>query len=434
MKKIIFSLFLLFLLPLGLSAQRTKVVILTTNDMHAQIQHFPRLATAVQECRDTVATILVDAGDRWTGNVYVDRAPGRLPIIELMNRVGYDVVTLGNHEFDLGPAVLHQAMAASQFATICANMEGETPHHFVTREGIRIGFAGVVTNHSNGHPVGNEDVYRGLTFTDPVQALVRLQTLADSCAMLVGLAHMDVRYVTQAAAEAPRYDLIAGGHDHRTYIERSGRTFFSETGSNVAALGVCEATFEEGKLVDIDFRLVPLADYAPDPEFEQMVAGYYNNPTLSAVIGHLPAPLDRAGVSDLLVQAIREKARSRVAFYHGGGIRLDSLAAGPVQRADVYNLDPFDSHIAIARMSPAQIRAMIFAHPESTVSSLPFELIRDDRGRVVEVRFPGLKERRRYRVAMGDYMFHNQSGIEYKRGRVRERWFITGALEAHLAE
>ena len=45
-----------------------EVVILSTNDMHASISNFPRLATAVAQCRDTVATILVDAGDRWTGN------------------------------------------------------------------------------------------------------------------------------------------------------------------------------------------------------------------------------------------------------------------------------------------------------------------------------------------------------------------------------
>lgn len=74
--------------------------------MHANIENFASLVTAVNLCRDSVATLLVDAGDRWTGNVYVDLAEGRLPIIDLMNHIGYDAATLGNHEFDKGAALL----------------------------------------------------------------------------------------------------------------------------------------------------------------------------------------------------------------------------------------------------------------------------------------------------------------------------------------
>ena len=76
------------------------LVLLSTNDMHAKIQNFPRLAAAVENCRDTAQlVVLVDAGDRWTGNAYVDMAatPG-MPMIALMNRLGYDVATLGRSE------------------------------------------------------------------------------------------------------------------------------------------------------------------------------------------------------------------------------------------------------------------------------------------------------------------------------------------------
>ena len=72
--------------------RRSEFVILSTNDMHASLDNMARLATAVKECRDTVFTIVVDAGDRWTGNAYIDLAKGRLPMIRLMNAVGYDVV------------------------------------------------------------------------------------------------------------------------------------------------------------------------------------------------------------------------------------------------------------------------------------------------------------------------------------------------------
>ncbi|MBR3801390.1 MAG: bifunctional metallophosphatase/5'-nucleotidase, partial [Rikenellaceae bacterium] len=64
-------------------APTRRVVVLSTNDIHGAIQQFPRLATAIAECRDTAEVVLVDAGDRWTGNAYVDKAEQRcLPVIE----------------------------------------------------------------------------------------------------------------------------------------------------------------------------------------------------------------------------------------------------------------------------------------------------------------------------------------------------------------
>ena len=97
-------------------------MILSTNDMHASLENMARLATAVKECRDTVFTVVVDAGDRWTGNAYVDLAEGRLPMIRLMNSVGYDVVTLGNHDFDAGIETLDRAVKYAEFDVVCANI------------------------------------------------------------------------------------------------------------------------------------------------------------------------------------------------------------------------------------------------------------------------------------------------------------------------
>ena len=99
MKKSLFGALLLFVLA-ACSPRMETVVILSTNDIHAHIEKFPQLAEAVKKCRDTVKNvILVDAGDRWTGNVYCDRAAEpRRPIIDLMNRQRYDVATFGNHE------------------------------------------------------------------------------------------------------------------------------------------------------------------------------------------------------------------------------------------------------------------------------------------------------------------------------------------------
>ena len=93
----------------GCAGER-RVVIVSTNDIHSSIDNFPRLATLVEELRAAEGAdrvLLVDAGDRWTGNPFVDLAsPPLYPIVELMNELGYDVATLGNHEFDWGQRLL----------------------------------------------------------------------------------------------------------------------------------------------------------------------------------------------------------------------------------------------------------------------------------------------------------------------------------------
>ncbi|MBQ5619810.1 MAG: metallophosphoesterase, partial [Alistipes sp.] len=161
------------LLALQLTRREQTLVILSTNDMHGKIQRFPHFTTAVEACRDTVdRVLLVDAGDRWTGNAYVDKVslPGR-PIVELMNEVGYDVVTLGNHEFDFGQAHLGGVLdSLCRFEVVCANVESDTttfapvaPYTIVERGGVKIGVVGVVTYYEGqGTPAGNKSSYVGL--------------------------------------------------------------------------------------------------------------------------------------------------------------------------------------------------------------------------------------------------------------------------------
>lgn len=94
----------------------------STNDIHAKIERFPQLAEAVEEARDTATVVLVDAGRPLDGNAYVDLArEPRRPIVDLMNRLGYDAGTFGNHEFDSGQAFLGEMLPNFDFEIIGAN-------------------------------------------------------------------------------------------------------------------------------------------------------------------------------------------------------------------------------------------------------------------------------------------------------------------------
>ena len=407
------------------------IVILSTNDMHASLGNFARLATAVEQCRDTVTTVLVDAGDRWTGNAYVDLAEGRLPIIELMNRLGYTAATLGNHEFDAGRKTLDGAIHHAAFPIICSNMESESEElstlssHYKYRaeNGIRIGFAGVVTNYDNGHPDGHHSIFEGLKFFDPMESATRALESLRWCNVKVLLSHMGDDKDMEYASAGCGYDLLIGGHTHMVVDTTINNTVVGQTGRRLANVGATRIHFEGRRITHIEYENIPLSQYEPNVEFAEQIAEIERNPKLCEGIGTLKTPLDKVGLANLETSLIAKATDAEVAFYHYGGIRLDELAAGDVSLATLFNLEPFDSQLYTMHMNTAQLRKMVIAkyndrlnakesHRIDLFCSVPYDIIVGADGEGTDVKFPTLKEGQVYRVAMGDYIAKKYPGIE----------------------
>ena len=438
MRKFLFCAAVLWGLAACAPRERT-VVILSTNDMHAKIQRFPQLAAAVEACRDTAQiVVLVDAGDRWTGNAYVDKvpAPGK-PMIELMNRLGYDAATLGNHEFDHGQAYLGRMIDSMDFEVVCANAVSDTatfpqlkPYVILRRGGVRIGIVGAVTNYEGpGHPAGNRSSFVGVEFPDPqAEARRYAAELRPKVDVLVLLSHMgDDRDLELLASGGAPFDLVIGGHTHVVRDTVVGGALLTQTGKDLRNVGATTIRLRGRKVESIGFRLVPLSDYEPDALFAEQVAHYYADPELNRPVGELAAAADKQALANWMAAAVADEADAEVGFYHIGGVRLDSLSAGGVSRARVYDLEPFGTRIALMGMTPEQMRRMIVAkynessregHRIDLVSTTPYAIVTDGADRAVDVRFPELEERRIYLVAVGDYVFRNYKGLEYAGGMI----------------
>ena len=413
------------------------LVLLSTNDMHAKIQRFPHLAAAVAACRDTVTTLLLDAGDRWTGNAYVDLAqtPG-MPVIALMNRLGYDAATLGNHEFDHGQAFLGRMLDSMSFEVVCANVVSDTctfpqlpPSVVIERDGIRIGIVGAVTNYEGpGYPAGNASCFEGLSFPDP-------QAKASECAaalrpdvdVLVLLSHMGDDRDAELLARETRFDVILGGHTHEEVDTLVNGTLLTQTGKDLQCVGVTTIRLRGRKIAGIDYRLVPLGGYAPDPEYQAEVDRCYADERLNRPVGSFASAADKAGLANWMASAAAAEAGAEVGFYHIGGVRLDSIPAGGIGTARIYDLEPFGTQIAVMRMTPRQMERMIVAkyneptregHRLDLVSTTPYEILVNEADSAVGVRFPQLRGGRSYRVSVSDYVYKNYQGLEYADGSI----------------
>ena len=244
-KKNIF--FLLFSLSsFSLFAQPSPIVILHTNDTHSRLESYNdkyegndvggvlRRNTFIQETRKQYPnTLLVDAGDFSQGTSYFNLFKG-FPEIELMNQMGYDVVALGNHEFDNGLKALVKRLKIADFKILCANYQFKNkqltkivkPYTTIHIADKKIGFFGLLRDLKK---VVLPDVYKETTFLDPIaaaQKMVDILKNQEQCDIIIALSHLgiDPEYpedITDSivAEHVAGIDFIIGGHTHELLKE-----------------------------------------------------------------------------------------------------------------------------------------------------------------------------------------------------------------------
>ena len=411
--------------------RHSEFVILSTNDMHASLDNVARLATAVKECRDTVFTIVVDAGDRWTGNAYVDLAEGRLPMIQLMNAVGYDVATLGNHDFDAGQKVLDEAIDKAEFEVVCANMQTtsellddvEKSERIVTPEGVEIDFVGVVTSYANGHPDGNDSNFEGLKFEDPQIVAEREGGESDGDVKVL-LSHMGHDRDLALAERYNGYDVILGGHTHRLLDTVVNETVVGQTQRKLKYVGVTKVKMRGSKVVSIEYENISLKNYAKDAEVEAQIKEIEANPALQEVVGSMAHSTNHVGLCNLQTKIIKEATGAEIGIYHRGGVRIiEGLPKGDVTVKTLFDNEPFFSQVHTALMTPAQLRKLIVEKYNDTVNAkeshvvdlyatTPYRIIVDENDMAYDVEFPLLREGRKYKIAVADYVARNYAHFE----------------------
>ena len=223
------------------TGQSQPLVIMHTNDTHSQIDPysykkdinvggFLRRDVAIREVRaENPYTLLLDAGDFSQGTPYFNIFKGYIEV-RLMNAMGYDAATLGNHEFDNGCAALAARLKTANFPVVCANYQFANkklakvikPYTIIERAGHRIGIFGLGVN-LNGYIA--PQIAREVTYLDPVETARKMvaELRAKNCDLIICLSHLgldtnsDNDYLI--ALQVPEIDVIIGGHSHQELNE-----------------------------------------------------------------------------------------------------------------------------------------------------------------------------------------------------------------------
>lgn len=279
-----------------------KITILQTNDTHSRIDPFPmdggryqglggagRRATLVKQVRrQNPNTLLLDAGDVFQGTPYFNIYKGKLNY-EVMTRCGYDVGTIGNHEFDNGVEALADAMNEAHYEMVNCNYDfGDTPlkNHIKTlviRElgPVKVGITGVGIHFVDLVTPPNHE---GVTYNDPVKPLksvVKYLRKDLGCNLVIVLSHLGLTASggfpadPDIAYQVNGIDWIVGGHTHTFMKEpevvksKGGHTTrILQVGWAGVEVGKSDLYFEDGKLiaaetgiisVDSEIAEIPLA-------------------------------------------------------------------------------------------------------------------------------------------------------------------------------
>lgn len=229
-----------------------KTVILHTNDVHGAIAGYAYITALKADYEAKGAeVILVDAGDYSQGTSYVSVTKG-LDAIEMMNAAGYDVVTLGNHEFDYGYTQLKDNMAKAKFKVLCAdvfNADGtpifDANYTYTTKSGVKVGFLGMETPETQTK--ANPTKIKGLTFATndafTKAAADQVEALKDAD-VVICLAHLGVDGESKPYRSTDLYaavkgiDFIIDGHSHTVMTKGENGEPIQSTGTAFANIGV----------------------------------------------------------------------------------------------------------------------------------------------------------------------------------------------------
>ncbi len=376
------------------------LTVLHTNDFHARFEPISkydsgcseednqegkcfggsaRLMTAIEAAKArTNNYILVDGGDQFQGTLFYTYYKGKLAA-EMMNKMGYDAMTVGNHEFDDGPEVLRGFVDTVNFPVLMSNADysGEPllsdaiqKSVIIERGGERLGLIGLT-------PVDTDELSSpgpNVIFTDPVDAVqAEVDKLtAEGVNKIIVLSHSGYLVDQRVAAETTGVDVIVGGHDN-TYLsnvsDRAKGPYPTMVGDTAIVqayaygkfLGELNVTFNDDGVITeaVGEPIIMDAAVTEDEATKARIteAAQPLEEIRNEVVAEAADAIDgersscrqvECEMGNLIADAMLDRVRDQgitIAIQNGGGIRA-SIDAGPVTMGEVLTVLPFQNTLS----------------------------------------------------------------------------------------
>ena len=384
----------------ALAAQNSEdIIILYENDVHCALEGYSKLSAMKKELQETYAHVgVVSSGDYIQGTSLGAISRGQY-IVELMNLVGYDAVTLGNHEFDYRWDRLNELVGIMNTKPVSCNFEkiGETesyfePYTIVSYGDVDIAYIGITTPSTitSSSPAQFKDSNGEYVFTFHATDLYEVvqknidAAKAKGAEYVVAISHIgyaedetyeSIEDIEVLIENTEGLDVVLDAHSHSviegmTLTDKSGdEVLLSSTGTkfeNIGKLMISDGEFKTELIKTVDYEKT---DPVVDAYIEQIYAEY-------AVLGDRKVGVSEVdlvtkdadgnrlvrraetNLGDLCAEAMRSAVGADIGYINGGGIRADILA-GDITFNDLLSVLPFNNMVVLAEVRGQTIKDML---------------------------------------------------------------------------
>ncbi|MWG34129.1 bifunctional metallophosphatase/5'-nucleotidase [Halomarina oriensis] len=367
------------------------VTLLTYNDIQtaaARDGDFPRLVQLVGERRAAHdnPVVVAGAGDQVGPHPLSPVSQWRAPTA-VLNLLQPDADVIGNHEFDYGLAEVSNFTAESEFPWLATNLvnsstgesfDGTQEYEIVERDGVRIGFIGLVDYGATYGKTNIDFAAEGITlqnFTEDGPATAERLKAEEDVDVVVALAHTGIPEAEELAnADDGAIDVIAVGDDELYYPpQETSDTVITEGLARAQFLGELNLTVDtdandvtswEGRLIQTNTSGVEKNASASD-----IINGYRANASLDTNVTYSTVPLDatfatnyheESNYGNLVTDAMRDEANADVAITNAGGIRSDGVyGPGNITGGDIFSTLPFANTLVTVELTGAELKAAL---------------------------------------------------------------------------
>jgi len=370
---------LALLLCAPLYAEVRSLTILHTNDLHARLSPldngrggFAWFASAVRKERANCTDCLfLFAGDLVQGSPVSTIFHG-IPVFEIGNLLGFDVATLGNHEFDYGWPQTKNFISIAKYPIVTSNVVDaggrlmtEKPYVIVKVNGLRVAVIGVMSDDlaSVVTPKAMQDWHSIPAIETARKYAKEVRAQSDLIVLLAHIAPAEERAFLEQAPEIP---VIVSGHAHGGLPEA-----ISENGHIAVRckaygeeLGRLELKVDTEKKAPVEWHwkriVIDHANYQPAPDVQALVKHWEDE--VSARVDQPIAVTARAftkrEVKGIIEQALRDETGADFAWMNAGGVR-DPLPKGQILARNIWDIMPFDNTVVTGTFKGSELPKVV---------------------------------------------------------------------------
>jgi 2',3'-cyclic-nucleotide 2'-phosphodiesterase (5'-nucleotidase family) len=398
----------------GQANEKFTLNVMHSNDTHSNVDNatnninVAKKMTAIKSVRaEKPSALLLDAGDVFSGTLYFNEFKG-LADLEFMNLAGYDAMTFGNHEFDVGTEVLSNFVKGASFPFVSANVDFTNDANLKSRyhnglttdnpaggqiyngiikvvNGEKIGIFGLTTEETPTISSPGDGVVFKNYLTEARKSVAALE--AQGVNKIIALTHigyddsLDWDNDLELAKQVEGIDVIVGGHTHTKLdapvfiTSKAEPTVIVQANEYNKFLGTLDVTFDAaGKVIvpETTGKLLDISKYTEDAATLQILNTKYKPAVQekeNTVVGTAAValeggnPLARTRETNLgnfitdgmLAKAQTINADTLIAVQNGGGIRV-TLPAGKITVADVFKVLPFGNTLGIMNLKGSELK------------------------------------------------------------------------------